>query len=124
MVRMSLEMSVPIETAPLALRPLLEADLDEVSASQCREDIVRYLPWPVRTREETAENLAKRFSGLGSHRIIANLDPRNDASVRLCERRGMRREPHFRHDQVIDGESADTCVSVVLDVEWAVRTAI
>lgn len=124
MVSVPLEMSVPIATARLALRPLAKADLDDVSAYESREDVVRYLPWPVRTREKTAENLATRFSELGSHRIIANLDPRNDASMRLCERLGMRREAHFRHDQVIDGEFADTCVYAILDVEWAARTAI
>lgn len=194
---MPLEIRDPIATERLSLRPLQTSDIDDVSAYQSREDVVRYLLWPVRSREETAANLDKRvgwtrletdgdilvtavelpgerpgdnprvigdltlvltsvehrqaevgwvfhpdfhglgyateavatllelaFSELGSHRIIANLDPRNDASARLCERLGMRREAHFIHDQIFDGEFADTNVYAILDVEWATRTAI
>lgn len=183
-------------TERLVLRPLRESDLDDVYAYQSRDDVVRYLPWDVRTREASAEHLAKRvawtrlendgdflvvavelpaepdrparvigdlsliltsaanrqaevgwvfhpdfhgqgyateaaatllelaFSELASHRVFANLDPRNDASVRLCTRLGMRREAHFVHDQIFKGEFADTYVYAILDVEWMTRSSI
>ena len=34
----------------------------------------------------------------GAHRIVAELDPRNTASARLCARLGMREEARFRAD--------------------------
>ncbi|MGN6610586.1 MAG: GNAT family N-acetyltransferase, partial [Angustibacter sp.] len=38
------------------------------------------------------------FDGYGLHRVRAQLDPRNTASARLCERLGMVREAHLRQD--------------------------
>lgn len=38
---------------------------------------------------------AAAFGPLGAHRLFARLDTRNSASVRLCERLGMRREAHL-----------------------------
>ena len=192
----ALEITAPIETERLVLRPLRSQDLADVVAYQSREDVVRYLPWEVRTQHESAEHLAERmlwtrlehegdylcvaveipgvdgerprligdlslmlrsvthrqaeigwvfhpdfhgqgyateavatllelaFTELGSHRIFASLDPRNDASARLCERIGMRREAHLVHDQIFKGEFADTLIYAMLDVEWTTRAAI
>ncbi|MCU1529989.1 MAG: putative acetyltransferase [Frondihabitans sp.] len=61
------------------------------------------------------------FSTLGSHRVHAELDPRNGASVALCRRLGMREEAHFREDMFFKGEWADTAVYAVLAEEWKVR---
>ena len=36
------------------------------------------------------------FSVLGAHRVVANCDPRNEASWRTLERIGLKREGHFR----------------------------
>ncbi len=47
-------------------------------------------------REAATEMLRLGFEGLGLHRIIGRCDARNDASARLMERLGMRREAHFR----------------------------
>jgi RimJ/RimL family protein N-acetyltransferase len=58
------------------------------------------------------------FEQLGAHRVIAELDPRNAGSVRLCERLGMRPEAHFREDMWFKGEWADTGVYAMLDREW------
>lgn len=52
------------------------------------------------------------------HRIFAMLDPRNDASTRLCERLGMTREAHHRRDFWTKGEWTDTYVYAVLVEEW------
>ncbi|MBY8881696.1 GNAT family N-acetyltransferase [Streptomyces sp. PLK6-54] len=38
---------------------------------------------------------AAAFRTLGAHRLFARLDTRNDASTRVCERLGMRREAHL-----------------------------
>ena len=43
------------------------------------------------------------FDDLGVHRLFARLDAANAASVRLCERLGMRREAHLVEND-LDGE--------------------
>lgn len=49
----------PIVTERLTIRPLDPAtDVDAVHAYQSRADVVRYIPYGVRTRDEVAENLA------------------------------------------------------------------
>jgi RimJ/RimL family protein N-acetyltransferase len=45
--------SYPIRTARLDLRPHTMADLDDLYAFHSRPDVVRYVPWPVRDREQT-----------------------------------------------------------------------
>lgn len=58
------------------------------------------------------------FGALGKHRVIASVDPRNTACVRLLERLGMRKEAHFRAS-LRDGDGwADDAVYALLDVEW------
>jgi RimJ/RimL family protein N-acetyltransferase len=59
------------------------------------------------------------FRTVGAHRVIANLDPANDASVRVCHRLGMRKEAHFLEDMLVKGEWADTGVYAILEREWA-----
>jgi RimJ/RimL family protein N-acetyltransferase len=58
------------------------------------------------------------FTRLGCHRVMANLDPRNTASARLCERLGMTHEAHTRQDYWGKDEWADTSVYGVLRAEW------
>jgi len=59
------------------------------------------------------------FDQLGLHRVYAELDPRNDASVALCERLGMRHEGHFVEDMFLKGEWTDTGRYAILEREWA-----
>lgn len=54
-----------------------------------------------------AENLFNEFN---VHRIQANLDARNEASKKLCERIGMRKEAHFIQDFWNKGEWTDSIV--------------
>jgi RimJ/RimL family protein N-acetyltransferase len=54
------------------------------------------------------------FGDLAMHRVFAQLDPRNSASARLCERLGMRREAYFREDIWFKGEWGDTAVYAML----------
>ncbi len=61
------------------------------------------------------------FDELGLHRVRAVLDPRNDASIALCTRLGMRAEAYFVEDLWFKGEWGDTGIYAILDREWASR---
>jgi RimJ/RimL family protein N-acetyltransferase len=61
------------------------------------------------------------FGRLGLHRVHAVLDPRNDASVALCRRLGMREEAHFVEDLWFKGAWGDTAVYAILAREWTSR---
>jgi aminoglycoside 6'-N-acetyltransferase len=71
--------------------------------------------------EAAAATLDLAFDTLGIHRVRAELDPRNDASVVLCRRLGMREEAHFVQDLWFKGEWADTGVYAILASEWEQR---
>ena len=68
--------------------------------------------------EAARELLAIAFDDLDMHRAWAQLDPRNAASARLCERLGMRREAYFRQDMWFKGEWGDSAVYALLADEW------
>jgi RimJ/RimL family protein N-acetyltransferase len=61
------------------------------------------------------------FATLRLHRVSAELDPRNHASVALCERLGMRREAYFVEDLWFKGGWGDTAIYAILDREWTAR---
>lgn len=63
------------------------------------------------------------FTRLGLHRVAADLDPRNEASIALCRRLGMREEAHFIKDLAFRGEWADTGIYAILDREWEARSS-
>jgi len=65
--------------------------------------------------------LGLAFDRLRLHRVCAELDPRNDASIRLCRRLGMREEAHFVADLWFKGGWADTGTYAILDYEWHAR---
>lgn len=50
----------PVRTRRLLLRPLTASDAEEVAAYQGLPDVVRYLPWPVRSPEESREHTTTR----------------------------------------------------------------
>lgn len=52
--------SYPIETARLVLRPFAPGDLDDLHAFHSRPDVVRYVPWDTRTREEVEAVLVEK----------------------------------------------------------------
>jgi len=69
--------------------------------------------------EEAARALIRvAFEHYDLHRVIANLDGRNDASARLCERLGLRREAHHLQDFWSKGEWTDTLIYAALASEW------
>jgi len=69
-------------------------------------------------REASALLLDLAFGELGLHRVYAELDPRNAASVALCLRLGMRHEAHFREHMWFKGDWADTGIYAILEHEW------
>ena len=50
----------PIATERLRLRPFAPGDLDAIMPIHADPDVVRYVPWDVRDRDELREALAKR----------------------------------------------------------------
>lgn len=68
--------------------------------------------------EAAAELVRLAFDELGMHRVWAQLDPRNTASSRLCERLGMRHEAHLRQDMWLKGEWTDSAIYAILESEW------
>lgn len=186
----------PIRTERLVLRPLEASDAPDVWEYQRLPEVLRYIPWPERSREEGFLHTVKRsglrrlradgdavilamelvgersitvwsdrvvgdvmlrvssvehaqleigwvlhpaFQGRGlaaeaatavlgyafdvlrPHRIEAILDARNEASARLCDRLGMRREATIVEEEFHDGEWQDTAVHGILAREWAAR---
>lgn len=68
---------------------------------------------------EAARELVRlSFDELGMHRVWAQLDPRNTASARVCERLGMRHEAHLRQDMWLKGEWTDSAIYAILEPEW------
>ncbi|KGF67987.1 acetyltransferase [Hoeflea sp. BAL378] len=53
------ELTFPIETSRLRLRPFTPADVDAVHAYQSLEEVARYQYWEPRSREEVAAEVAK-----------------------------------------------------------------
>jgi len=68
--------------------------------------------------EAARELIRLSFDELGMHRVWAQLDPRNTASARVCERLGMRHEAHLRQDMWLKGEWTDSAVYAILEQEW------
>jgi RimJ/RimL family protein N-acetyltransferase len=63
------------------------------------------------------------FDELGLHRVIARVDARNEASLRLADRLGMRREAHLVGNEWFKGAWGDEIDFAVLEHEWAAQHA-
>lgn len=63
--------------------------------------------------------LGHLFGPLGKHRVFASVDPRNEASIALLKRVGMRQEAHFLKSLWLKGEWVDDLVFGILETEWA-----
>jgi RimJ/RimL family protein N-acetyltransferase len=70
------------------------------------------------TAEAARAVLDLLFHEVRLHRVYAELDPRNAASIALCSALGMREEAHFVEDVFVKGEWADTGVYALLAREW------
>jgi len=69
--------------------------------------------------EAATAMLAHAFGSLGFRRIVAELDPRNEASAALCRRLGMRREALLVENLFSKGEWGDTAVYALLAREFS-----
>lgn len=68
--------------------------------------------------EAARELIRLSFGDLRMHRVWAQLDPRNAASAKLCERLGMVREAHLRESRWEKGEWTDSAIYAILRSEW------
>ena len=62
--------------------------------------------------------LALAFDGLGLHRVVGRIDARNDASARVLERLGMRKEAELVENEWFKGEWTTEIDFALLDREW------
>lgn len=65
-----------------------------------------------------ASLLEHAFGELRLHRIEADVDPRNGASLRLLEKLGFRREGHLRERYLKDGEIQDSILLGLLRQDY------
>lgn len=74
-------------------------------------------------REAASAIIDRAFGDVGLHRVIAEIDPRNDASANLCRALGMREEAYFVEDMMFRGDWADTGIYAILAREWHERSS-
>ncbi len=58
------------------------------------------------------------FEGLGLHRIVARIDERNESSVKLARRLGMRQEARLVRNEFFKGEWSTELDFAMLSDEW------
>jgi len=58
------------------------------------------------------------FDDLGKRRIIASIDSRNQASIRLIERLGFRKKAHIKEIPAQNNECADDLIYAILKDDW------
>ena len=63
--------------------------------------------------------LALAFGDYGLHRVYGRLEPRNEASARVLEKLGMRREAHLIENEWVKGEWQSEAIYALLAREWA-----
>jgi RimJ/RimL family protein N-acetyltransferase len=68
--------------------------------------------------EGASEMVRLGFEELGLHRIAAECDPRNVASIRVMEKLGMRRQALLVEAELIRGEWVDSMIHGLLASEW------
>jgi ribosomal-protein-alanine N-acetyltransferase len=71
--------------------------------------------------EAMAAFLDHCFSGLGSHRVEALIEPANAGSRRLAENLGFRREGLLRHRLFVTGVYRDVVMYGLLAEDWSAR---
>jgi len=58
------------------------------------------------------------FCTLKKHRVTASVDPKNDASIKLLDKIGFRKEGHLIKSFYMDEKWYDDCIYAILDEEW------
>jgi RimJ/RimL family protein N-acetyltransferase len=74
-------------------------------------------------REALTAILDYAFGPLGARRIEADIDPRNQASLRALERLGFQREGLLRERWQVGDEISDSALLGLLSREWHARTS-
>jgi ribosomal-protein-alanine N-acetyltransferase len=69
-------------------------------------------------REALTALLGHGFGVLGLHRVEADVDPRNERSVRLLERLGFVQEGLLRERWIVAGEISHSALFGLLRAEW------
>ena len=62
------------------------------------------------------------FQTLDLHRLEADVEPRNDRSIRVLERAGFEREGYLRERYLLDGEWQDAVLYGLLRPNWVSRS--
>ena len=73
--------------------------------------------------EAARELLRLGFEDMGLHRIVAECDPRNLASIRIMERLGMRREADHVDAMWLKGEWVGSTIFAILEDDWRASLA-
>ena len=68
--------------------------------------------------ESAAAVLGLAFETFDLHRVVARIDARNDASIKLAQRLGMRQEAYLRENEWFKGEWSDEVDFAILADEW------
>jgi RimJ/RimL family protein N-acetyltransferase len=80
---------------------------------------LRRLDWGRGIASEAVATVVQfAFGSLGLIRIEADVDPRNDRSIRLLERLGFEREGYLRSRYIVSGEIQDTVFLGLLREAW------
>ncbi len=75
--------------------------------------------------EAAAALLALAFDGMRAHRVVARMDPANEASARVATRIGMRREAVHLESELVKGAWQDVLLFAILEREYrAGRAAV
>ncbi|MDZ7816844.1 MAG: GNAT family protein [Planctomycetota bacterium] len=61
------------------------------------------------------------FKGLQLHKVFSKVEPDNQASIKVLEKLGFRREGLLRHDAIVRGEWRNYLLYAVLADEWSER---
>ncbi len=82
-----------------------------------------YMFFPVFWRQGFATEAAKEllrfgFESIGFHRIEADINPNNEASMLLCEKLGFSKEAHLRQNFYFEGRFTDTVIMGMLKSDW------
>ena len=96
MIRLPWEPALPLVTERLLLRVHEHGDLDDMLEFHSDPDVVRYLPWPIRTRAQVAEALVPKLRA-------GRVDAEGDWLVLAIQ---------FRETGTVIGEVLVKCVSV------------
>jgi RimJ/RimL family protein N-acetyltransferase len=106
--------------------PLI-GDIDlQLLSLEHRQGEIGYVLHPVHQGHGYATEAAEAMLRVGFetydlHRIVGKVDVRNEASARVLERLGMRREAVFRENEFFKGEWTDEAVYAILADEWRAR---